>query len=1260
MSWLRFILVALVLCLPAVVTAQDSADDKGYLTRLLQDSLGGEGRVVDITGFRGALSSEATIDKVTVADKDGIWLTLTDLTLQWTRSALLRGELDVQTLSAKKIVLSRAPKEKNDGLPAPEAEPFSLPELPVSIKLDTLKVDEIIIGAPLLGEELRLSLKASAMLAGGDASVDLSARRLDDKRGTFNFKAKFAEASQMLNLDLALSEAAGGIASRLLDLPGRPSVDLIVAGEGPLDDFASDIELKSDGEKRLSGQVILSAVKARAGGDDPARQFSANLGGDVTALLAPKYRPFFGDDVIMRVAGQREPDGALTLSDLRLTAQEVSLTGALALNAEQWPTQIALEIELGGRGATVLPIPGPQTKVGHAALNITYAADRSNAWTARFDVSELARAGIGIGTLQLAAGGVLEGDVGTLGRVTADVRFAAEELSLADPALAEAVGPNLVGTFSMSYLEGELLKLTGLDLRSASAQLTGAADIDALQSGFKTDLEAELTTSDLSKFSRLVEQPLSGAAKLGLNGTVALGGQFDLSIIGTATDLGVGQAQADTLLRGKTALNITARRGTEGTVLERAEIVNEQVALSATGRFATDDSEASYALRLAEFGEIEPRLPGPLTVHGKAVQDAVGWRVDLTASGPLEARAKIAGLVTGPDARIRFDAGVPDINPLVPAYSGAVALNGTLGQSPEGWLIDTELRGPYGLTGEVEGRVTGKEPNFYFDARLPDVRPLVPGYSGPLAATGTLEETSDGWQVDTDISGPYGLTADVEGTVTGAAPAFRYTARLPDIRPFVPEIAGVLTLDGTAQQTGEGWTIDTALAGPGGTNARVAGTIASGEQMNLTASGSVPLGLSEPFLRPRSLQGQATFDLALNGAPGLGALSGTISTSGARFSAPLLLIALTGIDARAEIAGGRADLSLSANVANGGRLSVSGPVQLTGAMPADLRVSLAEVVVTDSLIYHTRVSGALDVNGPLQGGARIAGRLSLGKTSISIPSTGITSFGSLPPITHVNVPAAARQTQQRAGVGSGAGGEEGRPGPVYPLDVTISAPSRIFVRGRGIDAELGGELRLTGTTADIISAGRFDLVRGRLDVLEKRFNLDEGRVLLQGDFDPYLMFVARTDTGNGTASVTIEGPASSPEVSFSSVPDAPQDEVLSQIFFRRDLTELSPLQAAQLASAVATLAGKGGEGVVSRLRRKIGVDDLDVTSDEDGNTGLRVGKYISDNVYTDVTTSSGGGGAISLNIDLSKSVTARGSVDSENESKLGIFFQKDY
>lgn len=1309
--------LALVLLLLAPVSGMAQESDKDFLTRLLQDSLAEDGRDVQIVGFRGALSSEATIDAVTVADEKGIWLTLKDLTLQWNRSALLRGRIEIQTLSAKTITLARPPVAEDDGLPAPEAAAFELPEFPVSIQLDALKVDKITLGKPVLGEEMQLTLTAAAYLIDGDTGVDLSARRTDGKRGTFRIKGSFAESTEMLKIDLAFSEAAGGVAGRLLEIPDNPAIDLTVVGEGPLDDVTTKILLLTDGTERLAGQISLSAAEAGGG-----RRFSVDMGGDVTALFAPEYRRFFGADVALRASGLYAESGALDLSELSVKSQELQLKGALALNADQWPTLIDLTLDLAGEEQVLLPVGEPETRVRAATLAVGYSAAESNEWTARLSVTDLDRAGLTLGALRLQAGGVLEGEVGTLGRVTADVRLAAEGIGLADPSLAEAVGRDVVGNFQMAYTEGAPLELRGLDLRGAGARLTGAATVDTLESGLETTLAAGLNADDLARFSGLAGREVGGSAKLSLDGSVALGGAFDLTVKGTAEELTIDQPQADTLLRGRTELTVIAQRDETGLTLETIEIENEQMSMASSGWVRSEAADLTFAGRITEFAEIEPRLSGPATLHGRAERDRDGWRVGLTGAGPLGAKARIDGRLTGPGARIGFEARVPDIAPLAPGLSGAVALKGALMPTEDGWRVETGLSGPFGVTADVAGRVTGGPLALRYAARLPDIRPLVPAYSGPVTLNGTLDEVPDGWRVDatavgpygttataegtigdalrrvrydarisdihafvpaysgalalsgvledegqgwrieTDLVGPYGMTGEVAGTISGDAPALRYAARLPDIRPLAPQISGPASAAGTVEKQGAAWRVNADLTGPEGTQATVAGSIAGADNMNLTAQGNVPLGLTEPFLRPRSLQGTATFDLALNGAPTLGALSGTVSTSGARFTAPDILTGLPGIDARAAISGGQADITVNSGVSSGGRISVSGPVTLAGAMPADLRISLANVVVTDSAIFRTDATGALNISGPLQGGAQISGALSLGETHITVAASGITSFGSLPPIKHVGASAPVRATQQRAGVSEagGAANSDGA-GPVYGLDIQVSAPSRIFVRGRGIDAELGGSLRLNGTTADVISAGRFDLVRGRLDILEKRFDLNEGIVLLQGDFDPHLRFVARTETGEGTASVIIEGPASSPEVDFTSVPEAPQDQVLAQIFFRRDLTQLSPFQAAQLASAVATLAGKGGEGIVGRLRKKIGVDDLDITSDDDGNTQLRVGKYISDNVYTDVTTTGGGGGGeVSLNIDLTPSITARGSVSSENESKLGIFYQKDY
>jgi translocation and assembly module TamB len=172
--------------------------------------------------------------------------------------------------------------------------------------------------------------------------------------------------------------------------------------------------------------------------------------------------------------------------------------------------------------------------------------------------------------------------------------------------------------------------------------------------------------------------------------------------------------------------------------------------------------------------------------------------------------------------------------------------------------------------------------------------------------------------------------------------------------------------------------------------------------------------------------------------------------------------------------------------------------------------------------------------------------------------------------------------------------------------------------------------------------------------------LDEGIIQLQGDFDPFLRFVATTGTSVGSASVIVEGSASDPQVRFESTPESPQDEVLSQIFFGRDVSQISALQALQLASAVATLAGRGGEGIISKFRRGFDLDDLDITTDEEGNAGLRLGKYISDNVYTDVTIGTQNNAEVTLNIDLTPSIKATGKLGSDGDTSLGIYFLRDY
>jgi len=321
---------------------------------------------------------------------------------------------------------------------------------------------------------------------------------------------------------------------------------------------------------------------------------------------------------------------------------------------------------------------------------------------------------------------------------------------------------------------------------------------------------------------------------------------------------------------------------------------------------------------------------------------------------------------------------------------------------------------------------------------------------------------------------------------------------------------------------------------------------------------------------------------------------------------------------------------------------------------------LQGVTLRDPELYDTRLNGELTLTGPLLQTPRLAGQINLIETELRVPSTGFGGASGLPDLRHVNEPADVRATRERAGLLQKAGRSTANGSADLMLDLTISSPNRLFLRGRGLDAELGGEVRMLGSLANLKPAGSFNLIRGRVEILGKRLELDEATLQLEGDLVPYLNIEASTENDGVTAFMLIEGRADDPKVSFTSFPELPEEEVLAQLLFGQNLQNLSALQALQLANAVATLAGRGGDGIISRLRKGFGLDNLDLKATDDGGAAVTAGKYIGKNVYTEITVGQDGKSQINLNLDLSKSVTIKGKAGSDGNTGVGIFLEKDY
>jgi translocation and assembly module TamB len=154
----------------------------------------------------------------------------------------------------------------------------------------------------------------------------------------------------------------------------------------------------------------------------------------------------------------------------------------------------------------------------------------------------------------------------------------------------------------------------------------------------------------------------------------------------------------------------------------------------------------------------------------------------------------------------------------------------------------------------------------------------------------------------------------------------------------------------------------------------------------------------------------------------------------------------------------------------------------------------------------------------------------------------------------------------------------------------------------------------------------------------------------------------------------VRGRASRPEIALSSQPTLPQDEILARILFGKSASNLSSLEAAQLAVAAAELsAGGGGPGLLDRLRSFVGVDVLRVGSAETAGTGadgdaeggttptVEAGKYVTDDVFVGVEQgATADSSKVTVEVEVTDNIAVESDVGATGSGNLGIKFQWDY
>ncbi len=1114
--------------------------------------------------------------------------------------------------------------------------------------------------------------------------------------------------SQITARQAKIAEALGDaltIAARGDWLAGNPVMienasisgnGLETALTGQIDDFAftGAIKLGASDIAPFSGladQALGGAVDLTASGTvrPISGAFDLNLDGTATDLRIENEAAGNLLAGTTRIEGgvARGPEG-LTARNLRLANDQFSMRadGTFASGAANFRFDAALEdMALLAKNAS-----GPLSATGRAEggegrINLTFKADAPRGSLSGRDLSE-ATLGFDGQLEEQVLTGTIDGNAFLSGErvdLAGRLLLSPEQRQLTELAFraggATASG-NIIQDVRKNLIDGRI-SIDAADVSTAAAlflrEATGSvkADLSLSQVDDRQIADINATIRDLEIEQTQVSSATVAATVEDLFGVPAVVGSINAQDISAG---GVGIAR----------LEATARQNEGATDFEGKALLDQGTQLEARGALAPEGD--GYRVRLnrlgLEQGAVQARLvePTSLLVEGSAFTldplaiDVAGGRItaagrvadvldlavnlervplaiantiqpDLDLGGTLDGKADIKGTRDRP--LVNFDIDGRGITSPVLAQAGLSTLTIDATGTSEGnrLNVDTSVTSPEGLNASARGTVPFDDSQLSMDVAL---------NAFPLAALNRVVRGQD-------LSGQVTGSARVTGRL--AAPRASFDMRASGLRaaPLTSAGLGPLQLAASGRYSGNAVQLARLTAdGPSGLGIEASGTIPlSGAGLGVNVAGTAPLSIANRILADRGTQisGTASANIRVTGAVANPVINGTISTANASAVDPLTNLRISDVRLAAAVNGDRISITEgSAALAAGGRVSVSGTISTNAqaGFPADLRIGLDNARHTDGEMVTATVNGALSMTGPLTRDPLLAGEVNIERAEIIVPES-LGGGASAIDVRHLNPPPAVQRTLERARADDGTPMPSARPS-VMRLNVNVTAPARIFVRGRGLDAELGGSVRLTGPVTNIQPVGGFKLIRGRLSIIGQRITFDEGQVTLVGDLDPQLDFVARSRGNDIIVFINVRGRVSDLNITFSSQPELPEDEVLARLIFNRGIDELSAVQIAQLAAAAAELAGGSNTSLLGSLRNATGLDDLDVVTDSEGNAAVRAGRYIQDNIYLGVEAGAKGTTRGTINLDITEDLKARGAVGSDGNSSLGIFFEKDY
>ncbi len=1026
------LLLAVLLALPLLLLGFLETDvGRRTLVTLIEDMGSSDGAEIAISGSDGSLFNRLTLRGVTLSDEAGAWLELDEVVLDWSPSALLSGRLEVALLRVGEAKLERLPPA------GPEAPPDDtaggLPSLPFALDLAKLEIGSLRLGEAVLGTAAVLGLQAAAQADSEEARLNLSLKREDGEAGFVKADLIWRQADERLTFDIAAQEPSGGLATRLLELPQLPALDLAMKGEGALDDWHGTLDLQLEGAQALSGEVTMQGEETRA--------FTVSLAVAPAALEAaeslaglPDLGALLPTGLTLTSAGRVKGE-ELELETLKLVGEGLDLAAKGRVDLDRETVALDIDLALPDGAALAAYLPSPTLKSATLTGRVTgpLAAPQMTA-NVTLEEPSLPEARMRNLTLQLDAtplGGDALGDDGFA--ISLDAALNDPELLLPDVPAWTYGDTRLTADLSVQPAAGTArltrLSLIGDDL---DLSLEGDLAVPALAGELEVALKGRLPP--LPELGPLPPRVTLNAHVAGDDLSTAIEGELAASLLETESlPDGLGE-----LLGPQVDLAGGFSYGPEGLSLAGASLLAAQVALDLDGAIAASgDLSLTWHVTVEDLAAALRPLAVPaagrFSASGSLAGDpsselaveadlrGEGLSLEGTEIGTLTGTIALSGLPAAPVGTVSLSAPDSAYGPLSLQAEAEADEQGGYRVSPLALSLGTEVA----LSGELQGTAAGLPLVGRLSGDL-KAGPLLQALGVPLQGTGTLS---------VELTAPEGRQDAVVGLTLGrgsvADLAYGSLQLKASLRDLLAAPALEATLEVAALDLGDG-RLDRV-------SARANGTLDALE-FSLQAAGDLN-GPSDIALAGRLIDGGAAIELSrLDGK--LAGLPLTLAGSSRIGLGDPITVSPTAI----QVAGGRVTLEGS----RGAGLSLK------------VRAEGVDLAAFDPFLEGMTPSGRADLTLDLGGSSgKAAGTLDLRLTDFALRREGLTLGPDVDLVARLQL--SPQQATLEASL-SGDFGEDLMIEASYPVSIALASLSPVVAKGR----PLSGSVRWQGRASGLV------------------------------------------------------------------------------------------------------------------------------------------------------------------------------------------------